>query len=50
MATHTFAIAEEMARLLCNAEFIAEWKDGEPLVSATAPMKRFLSDDTPVRA
>jgi pimeloyl-ACP methyl ester carboxylesterase len=49
-AAHPFAVAEEIARLLPHAEFIAEWKDGEPLAAATARMKQFLSDHTPVRA
>jgi pimeloyl-ACP methyl ester carboxylesterase len=48
--THPFAIAEEIARLLPHAEFIPEWKDGEPLAAATARMKQFLADHTPVRA
>jgi pimeloyl-ACP methyl ester carboxylesterase len=47
---HPFAIADEIARLLPNAEFIPEWKQGEPLAAATARMKQFLSDHTPVRA
>ena len=47
---HPFAIAEEMARLLPQAEFIPDWKQGQPLVEATARMKQFLSDHTPVRA
>jgi pimeloyl-ACP methyl ester carboxylesterase len=47
---HPFAIAEEVARLLPNAEFIPDWKQGDPLAAATARMKAFLSDHTPVRA
>jgi pimeloyl-ACP methyl ester carboxylesterase len=47
---HPFVIAEEIARLLPNAEFIPDWKQGEPLAVATARMKQFLSDHTPVRA
>ena len=46
---HPFAIAEEIARLLPHAEFIPDWKSGEPLAVATARMKQFLSDHTPVR-
>ncbi len=49
-AAHPYAIAEEMAQLLPNAEFIAEWKEGTALASATARMKQFLADHTPVRA
>lgn len=49
-AAHPFAIAEEMAKLLPNAEFIPEWKEGAALASATARMKQFLLDHTPVRA
>ncbi|HWC29119.1 MAG TPA: alpha/beta hydrolase [Dehalococcoidia bacterium] len=47
---HPFAIAEEIASLLPHAEFIPEWKSGDPLAAATARMKQFLSDHTPVRA
>lgn len=49
-AAHPFAIAEELARLLPNAEFIPEWKEGAALAAATARMKQFLLDHTPVRA
>ena len=49
-AAHPFAIAEEMAELLPNAEFIPEWKAGTALASAAARMKQFLADHTPVRA
>lgn len=49
-AAHPFAIAEEMAQLLPNGEFIAEWKEGAPLASATARIKQFLADHTPVKA
>jgi pimeloyl-ACP methyl ester carboxylesterase len=48
-AAHPFAIAEELARLLPNAEFIPEWKEGAALVTAKARMKQFLADHTPVR-
>ncbi|MGE0057307.1 MAG: alpha/beta fold hydrolase [Dehalococcoidia bacterium] len=47
---HPFAIAEEIAQLLPNAEFIPEWKDGEPLVAAKARMKAFLAEHTPATA
>jgi pimeloyl-ACP methyl ester carboxylesterase len=49
-AAHPFAISEEVAKLLPNAEFIPEWKDGAALAAATARMKQFLADHTPVRA
>lgn len=49
-AAHPFAIAEEIAQLLPNAAFIPEWKEGAPLVAATARIKQFLADHTPVRA
>jgi pimeloyl-ACP methyl ester carboxylesterase len=48
-AAHPFAIAEEVARLLPNAEFIPEWKEGAALMSATARIQQFLTDHTPVR-
>jgi pimeloyl-ACP methyl ester carboxylesterase len=48
-AAHPFAIAEEIAQLLPNAEFIPEWKTGEPLVAATARIKQFLIEHTPVQ-
>jgi pimeloyl-ACP methyl ester carboxylesterase len=47
---HPYAIAEEIAQLLPNAEFIPEWKEGDPLAVATERMKQFLRDHTPVRA
>ncbi len=47
---HPFAISEEMAKLLPNAEFIKEWKEGTALVSARARIKQFLSEHTPARA
>lgn len=47
-AAHPFAIAEEIARLLPNAEFIPEWKTGDDLVKATARMQSFLKEHTPV--
>lgn len=47
---HPYAIAEEIARLLPNAEFIPEWKEGPALATATERMKQFLRDHTPVRA
>ena len=35
-AAHPYAIAEEMVKRLPQAAFIAEWKDGAALVSATS--------------
>ena len=46
-AAHPFAIAEEIARLLPNAEFIPEWKTGDDLVKATARMHSFLKGHMP---
>lgn len=39
---HPFAISEEVATLLPNAEFIREWKTGAALESAKARVKDFL--------
>jgi pimeloyl-ACP methyl ester carboxylesterase len=49
-AAHPYAISEEVAKLLPNSEFIPEWKEGVALASASARMKQFLLDHTPVRA
>jgi len=49
-AAHPFAIAEEIAKLLPNGEFIPEWKEGAPLAAATARIKAFLAAHTPVQA
>jgi pimeloyl-ACP methyl ester carboxylesterase len=46
---HPFPISEEVAKLLPNAEFIQEWKQGAPLLSAKARIKEFLSKHTPAR-
>ena len=46
-AAHPFAIAEEIAQLLPDAEFIPEWKEGEPLAAAKARMHAFLKEHTP---
>jgi pimeloyl-ACP methyl ester carboxylesterase len=46
---HPFAISEEVAKLLPDAEFIPEWKTGAALVAARARIERFLSKHTPVR-
>jgi pimeloyl-ACP methyl ester carboxylesterase len=44
---HPFAIAEEVAKLMPNAEFVPEWKAGEPLVAVKARVKEFLARHTP---
>ena len=49
-AAHPFAIAEEMARLLPNAEFISQWKDGAALEAARARMRSFLAEHVPAGA
>jgi pimeloyl-ACP methyl ester carboxylesterase len=46
---HPYAIAEELAKLLPNSEFIAEWKTGAALTAAKARVKRFLDEHTPSR-
>jgi pimeloyl-ACP methyl ester carboxylesterase len=40
---HPFAISEEVAKLLPNAELITEWKAGEALAAARPRIKQFLS-------
>ncbi|MGH6689816.1 MAG: alpha/beta fold hydrolase [Gammaproteobacteria bacterium] len=47
---HPFPISEEVAKLLPNAEFIQEWKQGPALASARLRVKEFLSKHTPARA
>ncbi len=44
---HPFPISEEVAKLLPNAEFVKEWKTGEPLVAAKVRVKEFLAKHTP---
>jgi pimeloyl-ACP methyl ester carboxylesterase len=44
---HPFPIAEELARLLPNCEFIPEWKTGPTLTSARARVAEFLAKHTP---
>ena len=46
---HPYPISEETAKLLPNAEFIAEWKTGAPLEAAKVRIKQFLSKHTPPR-
>jgi pimeloyl-ACP methyl ester carboxylesterase len=47
---HPGPISDELARLLPNCEFIAEWKTGAALNSARARVKEFLAKHTPTRA
>jgi pimeloyl-ACP methyl ester carboxylesterase len=44
---HPFPVAEEIARLAPHAEFIPEWKEGEPLRIATGRLRDFLAANTP---
>jgi pimeloyl-ACP methyl ester carboxylesterase len=46
-AAHPFAIAEEIAQLMPNAEFIPEWKEGVALEAAKQRMHAFLREHTP---
>jgi alpha/beta hydrolase family protein len=46
---HPYPISEELAELIPNCEFIAEWKTGAALVSAKARVKDFLAQHTPAR-
>lgn len=46
-AAHPFAVAEEIAQLLPDADFIPEWKEGEPLAAAKERMHEFLAKHTP---
>jgi hypothetical protein len=45
---HPFEIAEELAQLTPNAEFIPEWKEGAALETAFARVLEFLRANTPV--
>ena len=47
-AAHPFAIAEQIAQLLPNGEFIPHWKEGTDLQIAKDRMKAFLAEQTPV--
>ena len=44
---HPYAIAEETAKLLPNADFIPEWKTGAALEAAKKRVKEFLARHTP---
>jgi pimeloyl-ACP methyl ester carboxylesterase len=46
---HPYAISEELAKLLPNSEFIAEWKTGAALDAARRRVKEFLLKHTPQR-
>jgi pimeloyl-ACP methyl ester carboxylesterase len=46
---HPWAISEELAKLLPNNEFIAEWKTGAALEAARPRVKAFLEKHTPRR-
>ena len=47
---HPYPISEETAKLLPNAEFIPEWKEGAPLAAAKVRVKAFLARHTPAAA
>ena len=44
---HPFPISEELAKLLPNCQFMAEWKTGAALTSARARVQEFLTKHTP---
>ena len=44
---HPYPISEETAKLLPNAEFVAEWKEGAALAAAKLRVKQFLANHTP---
>jgi pimeloyl-ACP methyl ester carboxylesterase len=43
---HPYPISEELAKLLPNAEFVAEWKSGAALTAAKARVKEFFGRHT----
>lgn len=45
---HPYEIAEELAQLAPNAEFIPEWREGEALNGAFTRVREFLRSHTPV--
>jgi pimeloyl-ACP methyl ester carboxylesterase len=47
---HPYPISEETAKLLPDAEFIPEWKEGAALERARARVRQFLAEHTPVHA
>ena len=46
---HPYPISEETAKLLPNAEFIPQWKEGAALDAAKQRVKAFLAKHTPAR-
>jgi pimeloyl-ACP methyl ester carboxylesterase len=46
---HPYPISEETAKLLPNAEFIPQWKEGPALESARVRVKQFLVKHTPAQ-
>lgn len=44
---HPYAISEEIAKLVPNCEFIAEWKSGTALDAAKTKVRDFLARHTP---
>jgi pimeloyl-ACP methyl ester carboxylesterase len=44
---HPFAVAEELARLAPNVQFIPEWKEGAALTAALTRIREFLKANTP---
>jgi pimeloyl-ACP methyl ester carboxylesterase len=44
---HPYPISEETAKLLPNAEFIPQWKEGAALEAAKKRVKEFLAKHTP---
>ncbi len=47
---HPFEVAVEISKLAPNAEFIPEWKTGEPLKAAIKRIQEFLGTHTPTAA
>ena len=47
---HPRPISDETAKLLPNAEYIVEWKEGAPLEAAKVRTKQFLAKHTPILA
>lgn len=46
---HPFELAVEISKLAPNAEFIPQWKTGEPLKAAIKRIQEFLRDHTPAQ-
>jgi hypothetical protein len=44
---HPYEVAEEIARLAPNVEFIADWKEGAARDAAFARVREFLAAHTP---